>query len=144
MRTLRPWGLILLMIALGCGDLGELPTDPGPPIDPPDPSATFSRVQREIFTPTCAVAGCHDRFGRSENLLLAQGEAYGNLVGVPSTQIPLTPRVTPNDPERSYLYRKVTGASGILGTRMPQAGPNLSEAHLKLIRDWIRRGAPND
>jgi hypothetical protein len=27
---------------------------------------------------------------------------------------------------------------------MPQSGPYLTDARIKLVRDWIRRGAPND
>ena len=49
----------------------------------------------------------------------------------------------PNDPANSYLYRKIAGA-GITGDRMPQGGPYLTDAQTKLVRDWIRRGAPND
>jgi hypothetical protein len=52
-------------------------------------------------------------------------------------------RIAPSDPANSYLYRKVIG-SGITGDRMPQGGPFLTDAQIKLIRDWIRRGAPND
>jgi hypothetical protein len=52
-------------------------------------------------------------------------------------------RVTPSDVANSYLYRKITGA-GITGDRMPQGGPYLTDAQTKLVRDWIRRGAPND
>ena len=33
---------------------------------------------------------------------------------------------------------------GITGDRMPQGGPYLTDAQTKLVRDWIRRGAPND
>ena len=52
-------------------------------------------------------------------------------------------RVAPGDPTNSYLYRKITGV-GITGDRMPQGGPYLSDAQIALVRDWIRRGAPND
>ena len=52
-------------------------------------------------------------------------------------------RIAPLDPANSYLYRKISG-SGITGDRMPQALPPLTDAQIKLVRDWIRRGAPND
>ena len=52
-------------------------------------------------------------------------------------------RVQPGDFSNSYLYRKIIG-QGITGDRMPQGGPYLSAAQTKLVRDWIRRGAPND
>lgn len=134
--------VVLLLLLAGCGELNT-PTEPvggGPPIDP---NATFTRVQNEIFTPTCAVIGCHDPIGRQSQLLLTSGTAYANIVNVPSVEMPSLPRIKPGDPQNSYLYRKVTGA-GITGDRMPQGGPPLTDAQLSLVRDWIRRGAPND
>ena len=135
--------LPLLLIVCACGKLKELPTDPGGGTEPIDPTATFTRVQNEIFTPTCGAIGCHDTLGKQENLILTAGRAYANTVGVTSTEIPQLLRVAPSDPSNSYLYRKITGA-GITGDRMPQGGPFLTDAQIKLVRDWIRRGAPND
>ena len=126
---------------LACGELRS-PTAPGNGM-PPDPSASFTRVQNEIFTPSCAHVGCHGAIGTQEGLLLAQGSAYAAIVGVPSREMPALVRVAPNDPANSYLYRKVTGA-GITGERMPFGAPPLSDAQIALLRDWILRGAPND
>jgi hypothetical protein len=140
---MRKLALLSLVLALACGKLKE-PTDPGAGGgEPIDPTATFTRVQNEIFTPTCGAIGCHDRLGQQEGLVLTPGNAYGNTVGQPSHQMPSLLRVAPGDPAGSYLYRKVAG-SGITGDRMPQGGPYLSDAQIKLVRDWIRRGAPND
>ena len=134
---------LLLLTAAGCGNLIELPSDPGSGGPPPDPTATFTRVQNEIFTPTCASLGCHDRLGQQSQMVLAAGVAYGNIVNVASVENPSLRRVAPGDPANSYLFRKITGA-GITGDRMPQARPPLSDAQISLVRDWIRRGAPND
>jgi hypothetical protein len=125
--------------------LKELPTEPGSGSggDPIDQTATFTRVQSEVFTPTCARLGCHDTLGQQSQQVLTAGRAYAAVVGVPSVEMPQLMRVAPSDPANSYLYRKITGA-GITGDRMPQGGPYLSDAQLKLVRDWIRRGAPND
>jgi hypothetical protein len=131
-----------LLIALSCGKLNEI-TDPGGGPPPVDPSATFTRVQAEIFTPSCTAVGCHDQIGRQQNLRLTPGVAHSQIVGVPSEQMPSLQRVAPGNFADSYLYRKLTGA-GITGDRMPQGGPYLNEAQLSLVRDWIRRGAPND
>ena len=133
----------LLFLLCACGKLKELPTEPGLGSEPIDPTATFTRVQNEIFTPTCGAIGCHDTLGHQEGQILTVGRAYANTVGVPSTQMPSLLRVAPNDPANSYLYRKIAGA-GITGDRMPQGGPYLTDAQTKLVRDWIRRGAPND
>lgn len=66
-----------------------------------------------------------------------------NLVNVRRIEMPSLVRIASNDPANSYLYRKITGA-GITGDRMPQGRPILSDAQIALIRNWIRRGAPND
>lgn len=132
----------MLFLLSGCGELSS-PTSPGGGTDPIDPSATFTRVQTEVFTPTCARAGCHDLIGQQSQLVLTAARAYTNTVGVPSVEMPQLRRVEPGDPNGSYLYRKITG-SGITGERMPLQLPPLSDAQIKLVRDWIRRGAPND
>ena len=140
LRKLIPFALLLFM---ACGRLKE-PTDPGVGGgEPIDPTATFTRVQNEVFTPTCAQLGCHDPLGKQESMILSPGRAYAMTVGVASVQMPALKRVTASDPSNSYLYRKITGA-GITGDRMPQGGPFLTDAQTKLVRDWIRRGAPND
>src|SRR6184192_4166558 len=137
--------LVTALLITACGKLAELPTEPGGPGNgqPIDPTATFTRVQTEIFTPTCAALGCHDRLGRQEDQQLQAGMAYAQVVNHPSLEMPGLMRVAPGDPANSYLYRKITGA-GITGDRMPQGGPYLADAKIKLVRDWIRRGAPND
>ena len=135
--------IALALLLTACGNL-ETPTDPGSGGgDPIDPTATFTRVQTEIFTPTCAAIGCHHQIGQQSQLVLTANVAYANIVNVPSVESPSLRRVAPNDPTNSYLYRKLTGA-GITGDRMPQGLPPLSDAQIKLVRDWIRRGAPND
>jgi len=143
MLRISKHSLVLLLLLVGCGKLKELPTAPGGPGEPIDPTATFTRVQNEIFTPTCGALGCHDPLGRQQGLILTAGRAYGNVVNVPSTEVTGVKLVAPSDADNSYLYRKITGA-GITGDRMPQGGPFLSDAQIKLVRDWIRRGAPND
>jgi len=136
--------LIAALLLLSCGKLKELPTAPsGGGGEPIDPTATFTRVQSQVFTPTCAQLGCHDNLGQQQQLVLTPARAYTEIVGKPSTEITTLLRVAPGDASNSYLYRKITGV-GITGDRMPQTLPPLSDAQIKLIRDWIRRGAPND
>ena len=145
MRRISKQLLVLLLLLVGCGKLAELPTEPGGVGggEPIDPTATLTRVQAEVFTPTCGALGCHDPLGRQEGMILTAGRSYTNTVGVASNQMPSLMRVAPSDPANSYLYRKIVGA-GITGDRMPQGGPYLTDAQIKLVRDWIRRGAPND
>lgn len=136
------FAILLLLGIAGCGEL-KSPTDPLGGGPPPDPTATFTRVQNEIFTPTCATLACHDPLGQQSQMVLSAGRAYASIVGVASVEMPQLQRVAPNDPANSYLFRKITGA-GITGDRMPQNRPPLSDAQIALVRDWIRRGAPND
>ena len=136
--------VVALTLLTACGEL-KTPTSPGGSGDPIDPTATFTRVQNEIFTPSCGVIGCHDPLGAasSANMILTSGRAYAQIVNQASTEMPSLSRIAPNDFANSYLYRKITGA-GITGERMPLSGPPLTEAQIKLVKDWIRRGAPND
>jgi hypothetical protein len=135
--------IVVALLLTACGEL-KTPTEPGVGGgEPIDQSATFTRVQTEIFTPTCATIGCHDPLGQQSGQVLSAGRAYASIVNVPSVENPSLDRIEPLDPANSYIYRKITGA-GITGDRMPQNKPPLSDAQIKLIRDWIRRGAPND
>ena len=134
--------LITVLIFTSCGKLKELPTSPDGGVTPPDPTATFTRVKAEIL-PTCAAVGCHGTIAPQQDLILAPNVAYGNIVSVKSTEDTSLFRVAPGDPANSYLYRKITG-SGITGGQMPLGGPYLSAEQISLVRDWIRRGAPND
>ena len=133
---------ISILLLTACGEL-KTPTGSGGPGLPIDPSATFTRVQTEVFTPSCASIGCHDPLGQQSQLVLSAGRAYAQTVNVASVEIPSLMRVRPGDPDNSYLYRKIIGAN-ITGDRMPQGRAPLTEAQISLVRDWIRRGAPND
>jgi hypothetical protein len=105
---------------------------------------SFASIQSSIFTPTCAVSGCHNASSSQAGLVLASGQAFGNLVNVASTQRSSLNRVTPNDPEASYLVKKLRGDSDISGSRMPLGGTALTSAQLNSIIQWIQSGAPNN
>ena len=104
---------------------------------------TLTSLQNDFFTPTCAVSGCHLGGSASGGLILAGGQSFGNLVNVPSSQNTALNRVTPNDPEASYLIKKLRGDSDIIGQRMPRGGPFLSAGELDRFVSWINDGAPN-
>jgi len=105
--------------------------------------ATFSAVQSQIFTPSCAFSGCHAGGSPAQGMNLSQGQAYANIVNVASNQQPSLDRIEPDNPEASYLYLKVTGDASS-GGQMPPGGGSLSQDLLDLLRDWIERGAPDD
>lgn len=143
MRLRALEALALALLAAGCGTV-KSPTEP-PPATGTGPALRFAQIQGEIFTPVCAKAGCHAASAASGGLVLEAGSAYANLVGRPSTERSGFDRVTPGDPERSYLILKLRGDPGITGARMPFDGPPyLTTGQIEGIAAWIRAGAPND
>ena len=65
-------------------------------------------------------------------------------VGVASVQQPSLQRVQPNDAANSYIIRKLEGAAGISGSRMPLGGPFLDQATIDEVKSWIAAGAQNN
>jgi hypothetical protein len=133
--------VIGIAVFSSCGEKKPLPTEPTLP--PPDSSATFTRVQNEVFTVSCAIAGCHAALGAREGMNLSAGAAYANTVLVPATERPSLNRIEPGDPDQSYLVKKLRGDPNITGLRMPDGG-TLTPDEIQLVIDWVRRGAPQD
>jgi hypothetical protein len=134
-----PMLLAATLAAAGCGTR-KFPTEPA---DAPDPTATFSRVQTQIFSPSCALSGCHAGAAPQRGMDLSAGKAYGQIVGVRSVESARL-RIAPGDMPASYMISKVQGDATITGSRMPFGGPYLPPDKEKLLVDWVRRGAPND
>jgi hypothetical protein len=110
-------------------------------------SGTFDRIQRQIFNQSCAVSACHDSQSMQAELLLETGAAYGNLVGVVPTNAAAAAtgweRVLAGDPERSFVYHKLTGdLPAGTGSPMPFGRPPLDASLVEVIRLWIAAGAP--
>lgn len=131
--------LLLALATAACGTQ-KSPTEP---LAPPDPTATFTRVQMEIFTPSCALSGCHAGGSPQAGMDLSAGRSYGQIVGVKATES-TRQRIAPGDVAGSYLVSKTAGDATITGSRMPLGGPYLSDSRQQLLVDWVRRGAPND
>lgn len=138
-RRARVAAALLALSVAACGTR-KTPTEP---LEPVNPSATFSRVQAEIFTPSCALSGCHAGPTPQQGMDLSAGKSYASIVGVRATESTRA-RIAPGDPAGSYLVSKTAGDATITGSRMPLGGPYLSDATQKLLVDWVQRGAPND
>lgn len=138
--------LLALSGASGCDERLKDVTGPTPDLQP-----TFASIQSQIFNATDAsgrraCVTCHTDQGRNPagGLNLA-ADPYNALVNVASRQRPALMRVTPGDPENSYLIQKLEGASTIAGARMPQSGPPyLTDGQLLVIKRWIAIGAPRN
>jgi hypothetical protein len=130
---------LLLLAAAGCHPSAEIPADLGTRMQP-----TFRSIQDRVFTPYCAVRGCHVGSGGEALLNLEAGVAWRSLVDRPSTQMPDLSRVEPGAPERSYLVLKLAEGSAIVGEPMPRRNQRLPEPAIDVIRAWISRGAPVD
>ncbi|MBL8267948.1 CHRD domain-containing protein, partial [Steroidobacter sp.] len=126
---------------------GQLSLDAEPPAPPPPPpaAATLTQLQSTIFTPSCS--GCHTGGGASlpSSMNLSNAAAtFAALVGVASTEQPAVQRVDAGDPDASYLVRKLEGAAGITGARMPLGGAALDPVLIANVRAWITAGALNN
>lgn len=116
----------------------------------PNLEPTFASIQREIFETTdasgrAACVSCHtSAFSAfTGGLSLEHAVAYDQLVNVRSTERPTLLRVAPGNPDASYIVRKVEGAAGIDGRRMPYDGPPyLTDGQILVLRRWIELGAP--
>ena len=106
-------------------------------------TATLSFIQENVFTPSCAFAGCHAP-PVSENLNLTDGAAFVNLVDAAASGKADETRVIPNDADGSYLIRKLEGGPDINGGQMPASGCCLAQPVIDNIRAWIDAGADDN
>ena len=113
-------------------------------LDVPVSGATLDALQASVFTPSCAVSGCHTGptgGALPSGLNLSSADAsFANLVGVASLQQPALSRVAAGDPDSSYLVQKVEGTAAS-GSRMPLGGGTLDQALIDDLREWISNGA---
>ena len=128
--------LVQIVLVIGCERAG--PIESGPV------ATTFSSIQQNVFSVSCALSGCHLGASAPFGLDLSEGNAYGNIVNVASQEVPSLTRVKPLDPDNSYLVRKIEGAPGIVGERMPRGRAALSQEKIDAIREWIDAGAENN
>lgn len=111
-------------------------------------TGTFDRIRKQIFSQTCAVSACHDSESHQGDLILLAGSAYGNIVNVvpdnPAAAGDSLMRITPGDPNMSFLYRKLADdLEDEYGDRMPYLQGPLDDSLIELIRLWIIGDVPN-
>jgi hypothetical protein len=104
----------------------------------PPSGATLAAIQASVFTPTCAVSGCHSGAMPTGDMNLEDGQTFANVVNVASQGMPSMDRVEPGDPDNSFLVRRIEGT---VAPQMPLGGTPLSQAQIDDIRQWIDDGA---
>jgi hypothetical protein len=120
-----------------------------------EPASTFDIIQQQIFTPTCAISGCHASTTEvtfaQHGLVLASGVAYSNLVNaVPQNATAVVDellRVKPFEPDNSLLFHKLLSNADNhherdYGNPMPLGLPLLTVGQVEFIKQWIEAGAP--
>jgi hypothetical protein len=141
---------LALTLAVGATACDEkLSTLAGPT---PDLEPTFASIQRDIFETTDAAGRiscvtCHTNIGRipAGGMILLHELAYDQLVNVNATQVPSLKRVSPGNPDASYIVHKIEGHAGIVGRRMPFNGPPyMTDGQILILRRWIELGAPRN
>ncbi len=106
----------------------------------------FAAAVQPILTANCALSGCHAGASPAQGMNLSSGQAYANIVSVPSNESGLL-RVKPSEPDSSYLMHKIQGTQSTVGGsggRMPLGRAALSQAQIDIIRQWIADGASNN
>jgi hypothetical protein len=131
-----PLAACLVLLVAGCEHAGPLEVMPRGP--------AFDTIQETIFDVNCALSGCHTGSSPQQGMNLSRGQSYSNIVNVPSQERPDLLRVSPNEPERSYLLKKIRGDPDIVGVRMPLGRPHLSDELIDLVRTWIEQGAESE
>jgi hypothetical protein len=135
--------IIPLLFALsGCAGNGDGLDESGRPLLPPAQPSTsdLQVIQDTIFTPICT--NCHVGANAPQGLRLDAANSFALLVNVPSTEVPGTLRVSPGNPDASYIVQKLEGTAAV-GARMPFGGPYLTQDRIDLVRRWITAGAPS-
>jgi len=100
------------------------------------PAATLEGLQQVLFTPGCALSGCHGEPAPRSELSLVAGHTYGSVVNVPSGQEPLLDLVEPGSADESYIVHLLEGP-----VSHSPGQPRLTNTQLQILRSWIDAGA---
>ncbi len=139
-----------LLVLVGCSESDPVSSNeegngnPNPDPGPVELQPTLTSIQQHIFSPKCALSGCHAGSVPAQGMSLEGGAAHGNLVGVASVERSDLLRVEAGTPDESYLVKKIRGDADIEGTRMPLGRTPLSADEIAIIRQWISEGAADN
>jgi hypothetical protein len=134
---------ILCLAVMGlasCGGSGAGLDENGRPLtgEPTPLVPELQSIQKNIFTPICAA--CHAGSSAPLGFRLDEGFSYSMLVNTVSVEVPALLRVSPGNPDQSYLVQKLEGHAAV-GGQMPLGQSPLPQATIDVIREWIANGA---
>lgn len=138
-ELIKPLLITFLFLIIGCSNQITGPDKTNPPTNS---LSKFSEIQSAVFTPNCALSGCHAGSDPQANLNLTQGNAYDNLVNRQSVLNPNFVRVKPGDSKNSFLINMLRN-SGDGSSQMPP-GSAINSAVIDSIEFWINNGALNN
>jgi len=113
-------------------------------ITTPIATPSFRADIAPILAETCASSGaCHGGSSPQLGMNLGLGQAYANLVNVPSRTIQGMMRVRPGLPDSSFMFRVLSQDQNYrLGFyRMPLTQVPMPQPVVETIRNWILQGA---
>jgi len=146
-----PWRACAVLagtaVVVGVGACADFEGSVDPAFGLPDvvvERPTLARDIQPILDKRCAFGGCHSDATRQAALSLTPSEAFGALVGRPSTLRPAQVRVVPGDTARSWLLVMLGADETRRGgfSRMPLAAAPLTPNQLATVANWIAAGAP--
>jgi hypothetical protein len=143
MMTRRLIGAMLIAgpLLASCGGSGEGLDQNGRPGNGGSNSTLtpdLASIQANVFTPICTA--CHAGAAAPLGFRLDAANAYAMLVNAPSVEVPALRRVSPGNPDTSYLIQKLEGHAAV-GAQMPLGQAPLPQATINVIRQWIANGA---
>lgn len=100
----------------------------------------LASIQANIFTPNCALSGCHSGASPAQGLLLSDGNSFRELLDQASSEASALNLIEPGDADSSYLVRKIEGTAAV-GLQMPRLMTPLTVEKIAVIRSWIDKGA---
>jgi hypothetical protein len=132
--------VITSLLFFNCADKIVTECELDPELSVGEVSATLSDIQQKVFTPSCALSGCHAGVSPVLGLDLSEGKSFTNLVNVTSSQESSLKRVEPGNSLDSYLLRKLTATN----TSVMPPGGQLNITLIDSVRAWIDTGAENN
>ena len=129
-----------LLVLAGCAGNGQGLDTNGNPIsgEPPPLVPELQSIQEHVFTPICTA--CHSGAAAPLGFRLDANSSFAMLVNTPSVEVPSLMRVSPGNPDQSYIIQKLEGHAAV-GGQMPLGGPPLPQTTIDVIRQWITDGA---